>query len=136
MHTSKDSMWRGNWKILQNFWRTKQGLCSTYICIDTYTHINNAYTYTQKSRVCLRFCMINSGRVRDGRHAIGAQHAWGRLDARCTHVQEQQARARHAPACYRTRMHGWSRSRSRPRPGVHAHGDKTMMWSPWQHRFD
>jgi len=25
MHTSKDSMWREIWKILQNFWRTKQG---------------------------------------------------------------------------------------------------------------
>jgi hypothetical protein len=26
MHVSKDSMWRGIWKILQNFWGTKQGL--------------------------------------------------------------------------------------------------------------
>jgi len=26
MHVSKDSMWRGIWKILQNFSETKQGL--------------------------------------------------------------------------------------------------------------
>jgi hypothetical protein len=26
MHVSKDSMWRGIWKILQNFLGTKQGL--------------------------------------------------------------------------------------------------------------
>ena len=35
MHTSKDSMWRWIWKILQNFWRTKQDLYLTVVVKQT-----------------------------------------------------------------------------------------------------
>jgi hypothetical protein len=35
MHAFKDSMWRGMWKILQNFLQTKLGL-SEAACISTY----------------------------------------------------------------------------------------------------
>jgi hypothetical protein len=41
MHVSKDSMWRGIWKILQNFLGTKQGPKVIQV-IDLYTTLNEA----------------------------------------------------------------------------------------------
>jgi len=53
VHTSKDSMWRGIWKILQNFWGSKQGL-EPGTLLSTGTHSGFVY-FLQKNQNFSRF---------------------------------------------------------------------------------